>query len=147
MKKYNYKINGVPYEVSIESLTDGAAQVVVNGTSYAVELEQKSSSKPVVPQGARVAQPVVSAPTASAPRPAARPAGGSGAVVSPLPGVILRIMVKEGDAVKAGQTLLCLEAMKMENNVDADRDGTVTSVAVAVGDSVMEGDTLVTIGA
>jgi len=66
--------------------------------------------------------------------------------MSPLPGVITHVMVKEGDAVKSGQTLMVLEAMKMENNIEANRDGKVTSIAVREGTSVMEGETLITIG-
>jgi len=68
------------------------------------------------------------------------------AVKSPLPGVIVDLKVREGDQVKAGQHLLVLEAMKMENNIDADRDGIIVELKVNKGDSVLEGDTLLTIG-
>ena len=71
---------------------------------------------------------------------------GAGAIVSPLPGVILTVKCKEGDAVKQGDVLLVLEAMKMENSIEADRDGHVVKLHVAVNDQVMEGDPLVTLG-
>ena len=70
----------------------------------------------------------------------------SSPVKSPLPGVILDIRIKEGDTVSVGQTLMVLEAMKMENNIDSDRAGVVKSVKVNRGDSVLEGDVLITLG-
>lgn len=73
-------------------------------------------------------------------------APGQGTVKTPLPGIIVKINCKVGDAVKRGQNLLVLEAMKMENNISADRDGTVTEIKINEGDSVMEGDDLVVIG-
>ena len=76
----------------------------------------------------------------------AAPASGKSGVKSPLPGVILDIKVNVGDAVKKGQTIIILEAMKMENNINAECDGTVTAVHVNKGDSVREGAMLVTIG-
>ena len=82
--------------------------------------------------------------TATAPAPAAKPAAG-GAVKSPLPGVVLDIQVAVGDRVGTGQRLMILEAMKMENNIDSDREGTVKEIKVATGDSVLEGDVLLTI--
>ena len=111
------------------------------------EMEKKAEEpKPVV-------RPVVK-PAAPAAKPAAQPAaqpapaaGGSGrGVKSPLPGVILDVKVKVGDAVKKGQTVVILEAMKMENNINADQDGTITAINVKQGDSVLEGTDLVMIG-
>ena len=75
----------------------------------------------------------------------AKPSSGAGAIKSPLPGVILDVLVREGDSVKVGQKLLILEAMKMENNIDSDKEGVVKSIAVRKGDSVLEGDVLITI--
>lgn len=83
------------------------------------------------------------APTATLSRPAA-PAGKSG-IKSPLPGVILNIKVNVGDTVKKGDTIIILEAMKMENSIKADRDGKVTEINVKQGESVLEGTVLVTI--
>ena len=73
------------------------------------------------------------------------PASGS-KVTTPLPGTILDVFVNVGDQVKAGQRVVLLEAMKMENNIEADTDGTVTAVEVRKGDAVLEGQTLVVIG-
>jgi len=78
----------------------------------------------------------------------ASPAGpkGAGSIKSPLPGVILEVFVREGDEVKMGQKLLMLEAMKMENNIEADKAGKVVQILKGKGDSVMEGDVLIIIG-
>lgn len=150
MKKYNYVINGVSYEVTISEESDSSAKVEVNGELYVVEksnVAQTSASvtrpRPVPSQP--VAQPSVAPVPAQPQTRAAAPAGGSG-VTSPLPGVVMKLLVKQGDTVKKGQTLLILEAMKMENNVDADRDGQVVSINCSEGGSVMEGDLLVVIG-
>ena len=84
------------------------------------------------------------APAAQA-APAAKPAGAGKAVTSPLPGVIIEVSVKEGQAVKAGQKVAVIEAMKMENEIQAETDGTVTAVLVSKGDSVLEGAEIVKI--
>ena len=84
-------------------------------------------------------------PAAVAAKPAAKPAAAKGGVKSPLPGVILDIKVKEGDVVKKGQTVIILEAMKMENSINADRDGKITAIKVSKGESVLEGTDLVII--
>ena len=117
------------------------ASVSVNGTAYQVELEESAVPVPAAPVQA-------AAPVASVPTPAAKPAApGSGkAVTSPLPGVIIAVKVNVGDNVKAGQELAVLEAMKMENSIEATHDGTVTAVHVAKGDSILEGAAVVTIG-
>lgn len=144
MKEYKYTINGREYNVTIGEASGSAATVNVNGTDYAVELPEAATPvvKPVVaaaPAPARAASP--------APAPAAKPAAaGSGAVVAPLPGVVLSIPVKVGDAVKAADTVIVLEAMKMENAIHAGRDGRVIAINVNQGDSVLEGAPLVTIG-
>lgn len=145
MKEYKFKINGNEYAVSINSFDDNQANVSVNGTSYDIDVEgmitktktPKLVQTPVVPS--TDAHPAV-AKTAS---PASVSAG---AIKSPLPGVILDLKVKEGDVIKVGQRLLVLEAMKMENNIDSDREGVVQSLKVRKGDSVLEGDVLLTIG-
>lgn len=143
MKKYQYTINGVTYDVAIKSVEDDNAEVEVNGVVYTVGYEAKSQMQKPTP----VVQPrVATPPPAAQPRkepPANAQAGG---VPSPLPGTIVKILVKEGDQVKVGQPLLILEAMKMENEIEALQAGTVTSIAVAQGDTVMEGDILVNIG-
>ena len=140
MKEYKYKINGNQYTVTVGDIEDNMAQVEVNGTPYKVELDKpiKVAPKPI----ARPAQ--VSAPVVAAPKPKSG-GGAAGAVKSPLPGVILQVKVKEGDMVNKGDTLLILEAMKMENNIAADHDGKVVSIKVANGESVLEGADLVVI--
>lgn len=142
MKEYKYKINGNLYKVTIGDIEENIAHVEVNGTPYNVEMEKQAKAvvKPVVrPQATTPA-----APTAQVVRPAAASTGKSG-VKSPLPGVILDIKVSTGDTVKKGQTIIILEAMKMENNINADKDGKITSINVNKGDSVLEGTDLVII--
>ncbi|MDD5825937.1 MAG: biotin/lipoyl-binding protein [Prevotellaceae bacterium] len=149
MNKFEYKVQGVDYEVEIEEMEGNIAKVSVNGIPFEVELKQ-----PINPAKA-ITRPKVVAPVAAAapaPAPAARPAApaapaGSGAAVkAPLPGTISSINVKVGDKVNVGDTVLVLEAMKMQNNIEAENSGTVTSILVNQGDSVMEGATLLTIG-
>ena len=146
MKEYKLKINGNDYTVTVNEVDGSMAEVEVNGTPFKVEFD-----KPVKKAAAPVAKPVAkSAAPAPAAAPVAKPAapaGGAGtAVTSPLPGVILDVCVKEGDAVKRGQTVMVLEAMKMENAIEATADGTVTAIKVGKGDSVLEGAPLVIIG-
>ncbi len=146
MKTYRFKINGNEYNVAINSVEGTNASVTVNGTDYQVELENAPAA-PVqaAPAAAPAAAPVQAAPAASAtPKPAASGAGK--AVTSPLPGVIIAVKVNVGDSVKAGQEVAVLEAMKMENSIEATQDGTVTAIHVAKGDSVLEGAAIVTIG-
>ena len=126
MKEYRYKINGNLYKVTVGDIEDNNVHVEVNGTAYTVELEKKSSPK----------IPAVTRPTL---------ASSKSGLKSPLPGVILEIKVKEGDTVKRGQTLIVLEAMKMENDIKADRDGKVTAIKVNKGDSILEGTDLIII--
>ena len=146
MKTYKFKINGKDYEVAINSVEGKNASVTVNGADYQVELENAPAA-PAAP--AAVAAPAVQAAPSAAPAapaaPAAKPAGPGKKVVSPLPGVIIEVSVKEGQAVKAGQKVAVIEAMKMENEISAESDGTVTAIHVAKGDSVLEGADIVTI--
>jgi biotin carboxyl carrier protein len=141
MKEYKFKVNEKDYTVAIDSIEENIVNVVVNNTPYKVELENAMEA-PVA-----AARPEVQRPAETAP--AAAPAAISGEgkpLKSPLPGVILDFYVNVGDTVKNGQKVLLLEAMKMENNIDSDRDGTVLEIKVAKGDSVNEGDTLMVIG-
>lgn len=140
MKEYKYKINGNKYTVAIGDIEDNVAQVEVNGVPYKVELDRPAAA-PV-----KVAATKPAPRPAAGPKPAARPAAtGKGSVVSPLPGVIVAINVKVGDTVKASDTVVILEAMKMENSIRAGRDGKVTAINVNPGDSVLEGATLITL--
>ncbi|WP_300728126.1 biotin/lipoyl-containing protein [uncultured Bacteroides sp.] len=140
MKEYKYKINGNLYKVTVGDIEDNNVRVEVNGTPYTVELEKSTTHK---------IKPVVrtAATTPAAPPAVSRPAmtGSKMGVKSPLPGVILDIKVNVGDTVKRGQTLLILEAMKMENDIKADRDGKVTAINVSKGESILEGTDLIII--
>ena len=144
MKEYKYKINGNLYNVVIGDIEDNIAHVEVNGTHYTVEMEKKPKAAAPAPKPVArpAAKPAAAAPAAA---PAAKPAAAKSGVKSPLPGVILDIKVKEGDDVKKGQTIIILEAMKMENSINADKDGKVTAINVSKGESVLEGTDLVII--
>ncbi len=152
MKEYKFKINGNEYNVAINGIEGKNADVTVNGVSYSVELENAPAPAQVAaPVAAPAAAPATQAAQA-APAPAAAPAApkaaapaGGKVVKSPLPGVILSIDVKEGQAVKRGQKLAVLEAMKMENEILSEFDGTVSAIHVAKGDSVLEGANVVSI--
>ncbi|MDR2978889.1 MAG: biotin/lipoyl-binding protein [Bacteroidales bacterium] len=148
MKTYKFTINGNKYSVDVADIEDNKTTVELNGTPYEVTLDmpELAVSKPV--------KPVVKVATAPAPKAAPTPANvpqaapaksGGSTVKSPLPGVVLEIFVKVGDTVKAGQRIILLEAMKMENNLDADREGVVKDIRVQRGDAVMEGDVLLVI--
>ena len=141
MKKFNFKINGNEYQTTVEQSGE-LLQVTVNGKSYAAELLQdEAAPKPVAAAPKATA---AAAPAAAAAAPKA-PTGAGKVVESPLPGVVVSIAVTEGQAVKAGDLLLTLEAMKMENAIQADNAGTVTKILVSNGQSVQSGDPLVEI--
>ena len=142
MKEYKYKINGNLYNVAIGDIEDNIAHVEVNGTHYTVEMEKKPKAAPAPKP---VARPIARPAAAPAAAPAAKPAASKSGVKSPLPGVILDIKVNVGDEVKKGQTIIILEAMKMENSINADKDGKVTAINVSKGESVLEGTDLVII--
>ena len=131
MKQYKYKINGNLYNVTVNDPEENIVNVEVNGTPYKVELDKPA---PKTDNGAPVVQ-----------RPVGGTTGKKDGVKSPLPGVILDIRVKEGDTVKKGQTVIILEAMKMENNINAHKDGKISEIKVKQGDSVLEGTDLVII--
>jgi biotin carboxyl carrier protein len=143
MKEYKFKIGGKEYNVTVNPKEGKFYDVTVNGATYEVEAENApAAAAPVAPHAASA--PVQAAPAATAP--VAKPAAGTGEKVnSPLPGVIIEVSVKEGQAVKAGQKVAVLEAMKMENEIPAPKDGTITEIHVHKGDSLQEGDPVVTI--
>ncbi|MBO5807251.1 MAG: acetyl-CoA carboxylase biotin carboxyl carrier protein subunit [Bacteroidaceae bacterium] len=144
MKEYKYTIGGNKYEVAINEVNDTTATVTVNGEEFKVEWEKPVEEKPVVK-----VQPVAAKPApAAAPAPATAPAAAvdGHAIKTPLPGVIIDVKVAVGDTVKKGDTVVVLEAMKMENNINADCDGKVTAVQVAKGDTVADGAVLVVLG-
>ncbi|MGP1621465.1 MAG: biotin/lipoyl-containing protein [Candidatus Cryptobacteroides sp.] len=131
MKEYKFKINGSLYNVSINSLQNDTALVVVNGREYIINIEsveknQKSNQ---------------SAESSELPKeePGTTSKNAIRNIKSPLPGIIVEINVKPGDSVKKGQKIAVIEAMKMENEITADCDGVVSEIKVKVGDSVLEG--------
>lgn len=149
MKQYKYTINGAQFDVTIDSIVDSKAKVEVNGIPFEVEMQGSSLVEEALPTVSTEAAAAPAAPAAAPAAPAAAAKSGPGAgapVKAPLPGVVTKILVKEGQGVKKGETVLVLEAMKMENNITAEADGTVTGICVSAGDSVMEGTTLITIG-
>jgi oxaloacetate decarboxylase alpha subunit/pyruvate carboxylase subunit B len=152
MSQHVLRIAGREYRAEVKDLSSERATVVVDGVEYAVDLVQlgRRPAEAVRPAAAAVPPPAPSAPppaVAPPPAPAAsRPAAasrGEGGVVAPMPGLVLKIHVHEGDAVNAGQTLLVMEAMKMENAVASAYAGTVARVYVREGDAIAEGDLLV----
>lgn len=145
MKNYKFTIHGNTYTVTINEVEGNTITMDVNGTSYKVEVDRsvKTSKTPRM-----VRQRAI-------PDTNSTPSDGigqkvfninKGTINSPLPGTIINILVKQGDRVKVGQKLMVLEAMKMENNIDSDREGVVIAVKVIPGQQVMEGDVLFEIG-
>ena len=152
MKDYSLKINGQNYNVQIDEVNDAStvAHVIVNGTAYEVEIDgakTTAASRPQVAPAPKEANSAKITPATAAPAPrigAVAPSSGY-VVKCPLPGTVLSVKVNVGDQVAVGQTLLVLEAMKMENNIDADRVGIVKQVLVQQSATVMEGDNLIVI--
>ena len=135
MKKYNLDIEGEKFGVSVESVSGDNAVVTVNGRTFKVTIEQDNISQ----EDAFIAQSAQQSPTGKS------TAGSAYKIKSPLPGLILGIKVKEGQVIKEGQVVAVIEAMKMENDIEAERGGIVKSVKVEKGDSVLEGSTLLVI--
>ena len=159
MKTYKYKVQGVDYEVEIAEVEGKIAKVNVNGIPFEIEMQKpinaakhpalantkRSASAPAAPAAPAAAAP---AQPVAKPQPA-QPAAAAGAgtpVKAPLPGTINAINVKVGDTVAVGDVVIILEAMKMQNNIEAENAGTVTSILVNQGDTVMEGAVMLTIG-
>lgn len=141
MKEYKYTIDGQKYEVAIGEIEDNVATVTVNGVEYKVEMEPepKEEKKKVVVKAAAETQSSEEAATGSA------NVNTANALRAPLPGVVTEIKVAVGDEVKKGDTVVVLEAMKMANNLEAEKDGKVTAICVKQGESVMEDTPLVVI--
>lgn len=138
MKKYKFKINGNSYHVNIQNVDGNQVQLEVNGSTYEVEMETevKSTKTPtLVRSEPRPSQGVEPLKTHKSTK----------KITAPLPGVILKILVKEGDQVKTGDELIILEAMKMENTILAESSGTIGKIFKAANDSVLQGDDLMEI--
>ena len=138
MKKYKFTIKGNQYEVKVNDFEDEVAQIEVNGTEYNVQIHREV--KPVkTPR-------LVRKPVEHKPGEGSIQKSSSGAVIlvkSPLPGNIFKIITSEGAVVKKGDNLLIMEAMKMENNILAEKDGVVKTIKVKLGDAVLQGDVLI----
>ncbi len=141
MKNYKFTIRGNQYDVEIQSIEDNIAEIEVNGTHYSVEIH-KEMKKAKTPKLVRAKMPE---PTAEESKVKQHDSASTTSIKAPLPGSIFKLFVKEGDVVKEGDKLLIMEAMKMENDVLAEKSGTVTNVRVAVGDSVLQNDVLLEI--
>ena len=154
MSQYKFKINGKEFEVAVNSIENNIASVNVNGVDYSVELDSTPethatlainaggaapSNTPAAP-GLPTSPATAGSVPASAVRPEGRNEAGAGKkIVSPLPGVIIDVCVNVGDSVKRGQKIAVIEAMKMENDILAESDGTVSAIYVKKTDSVLEG--------
>ena len=162
MKKYQYKVQGVDYEVEIAEVEGKIARVNVNGIPFEIEMQKpinaakhpalaatrRSASAPTAPAAPTAAPAAAVQSVAAQTQPTQQPvaAGAGTPVKAPLPGTINAINVKVGDKVGVGDVVVVLEAMKMQNNIEAENAGTVTSILVNQGDSVMEGAVMLTIG-
>ena len=158
MAEYRYRINGHTYNIEIGAENGGTIEVSVNGKIYIVERQEISTTADMAPKSIPVQKtatllkdtalpastPNVQAASVQATSPSALDAN-TAAVTAPLPGTIISIKVKPGDKVTANQTVAVLEAMKMENEIEAGYAGTVSEVKVAERDTVLEGAVLITI--
>jgi biotin carboxyl carrier protein len=152
MNKYQYKVQGVDYEVEIAEVEGNIAKINVNGIPFEVELQKPINaakhptlSNPKVDAPKPTEKPVAAAPQASKPVQPAASAGNGNAIKAPLPGTVIDIKVNIGQQVNVGDTVLVLEAMKMQNNIESEFSGQVSSITVSKGDTVMEGAVLITI--
>lgn len=144
MNIYKFKIYGHEYETKVVRRDEDEVVISVNGQEYKAYLQgktRKSAAKPIP----KIARPAA-APTEGT-KVTAKPSAdtGAGAVKAPLPGLIMKVVAKEGESVKTGAPVVIMEAMKMQNQIAAPMDGVVSKIHVKEGDSVMEGDMLVTI--
>ena len=130
MREFKFTIDGKQYNAAVNELEDNFAEVTINGKTYKVELDKEEA-----PAAAAVRRPAAAASSAAVP-------AGVMTVKSPLPGSIVKVLVKAGQAVKKGDVLLTMESMKMENNVTAEADGTVKAIYVEPGKTVMQDDKL-----
>lgn len=136
MKKFEFTIKGNKYATRLKSYDDNIAIIEVNGTEYEIEVHQevKTSKTPRL-----VRKPLVK----KAGEGVIKKKSSGESVKAPLPGSIFKVLVNPGDEVKKGDNLLVMEAMKMENDIKAEKDGIVSAVKVKVGDTVLQGEVLI----
>ncbi|MBT4332055.1 MAG: biotin/lipoyl-binding protein [Candidatus Cloacimonetes bacterium] len=142
MKTYKMKINGEKYDAKIKKYKSDQVIVEVNGIDYEIELETTDRRKTEIVRSEKIRPTIDVVKTPSKPV-----AASAGSVLAPIPGLILRILVKEGDSVNAGDPVLILEAMKMESEITSTVTGVVKNISVKEGTSVQEGETLIEVGA
>ncbi|MEA3444810.1 MAG: biotin/lipoyl-containing protein [Bacteroidota bacterium] len=138
MKKFEFTISGNKYEVDIKNFEDNIARIEVNGTPYKVEVHKKTVTtktptlvrKPMAKNGGGKIKKQVS---------------GLYQVIAPLPGTIIKVLVNVGDKLEKGQKVLTMEAMKMENKINTDKEGVVKNIKVVSGDNVLQNDVLIEI--
>ncbi len=144
MKKYKFTIHGNQYDVSIINVEDNIIEMEVNGSNYNVEVDK--TIQPVKTPKLVRARAVPSTDTTPSEGTGTRVSKDIGTIKAPLPGTVIGIHCKVGDKISMGQKLITLEAMKMENNIDSDKEGTIIAIRVSQGQSVMEGDVMIEIG-
>lgn len=143
MKEFKYTIDGKEYHVAIGGVSDDyVADVTVNGETFQVQMEKPEEPEEPEKKKVELGKPVEEASDDAAP---AAQVNAANAVKAPLPGTITSIEVAVGQEVKAGDTVVVLEAMKMQNSIEAEKDGKVTAIAVKVGQAVLEDDPLVVV--
>ncbi len=137
MKNFKFKIRGTQYNVDIKDVQEKTVELLVNGTKYVVDIERevKTSKTPTIVRK-RLPDDKGKMP---------KPGNSLKTIKAPLPGNIFKLNVSEGDTVKKGDTLLIMEAMKMENNILAEQDGTVKNIKIKEGDAVLQNDILIEI--
>jgi biotin carboxyl carrier protein len=141
MKNFKFKVDNRSYEVDIVEVGEKRATVNVNGIVYEVEVDKKlKPGKQISPR-----QDYVPSTDNAPATKAEKTENGKTIIRSPLPGKIIGVLVKEGEKVSIGQTIICIEAMKMENNIRCDKEGVVKFINVKVEETVMDGHPLLEI--
>lgn len=147
--KYHISIKGQQFEIAVGDVGQGVAKVTVNGVDYDVQIHEEQDAADARPMLPAVSVPAAPAPAPQkatlAPQPAPEAVSGGNVVKAPMPGLILDVQVRAGDAVKAGQTVIIMEAMKMENSITVKIDGTVKEIHVQKGAQVMTGHPLLVV--
>lgn len=145
MKKFKFNLNDKQYEASVISFEDNNIKIDVNGTVYDVKVDKKIEQSKTPTLVRTKSEPSTESHKATVKTSSPSEKKGAGVIKAPLPGIIIKILVNVGDYVKPGMKLLTWEAMKMENNLTADREGTIKNIKVKEGDTILEGDTLIEI--
>ena len=148
MKKFEINVGGKDYKIDIEKYDGKQAVVNVNGKTYDIDVKKAAEaifSAPAPPSPVSTAPPPTAGPSAPEPTLAPTPTVSTGGqVISPMPGLVLEVLVSVGDTVSAGTPLVKIEAMKMENEIPAPANGTVKEILVKKGDRVATDEVLMT---